>query len=374
MMKSLLSLLIFLSAQQIQSQDTPLDMGEQYLERYRQAMIGNPIPGNQQAVNYLIIARSVLEPAAGDEEFMGLSRSHSLLARTYSYMLNHPRGNERIDTLRYSLTGPLYLSLIKAETVEQPIVYGPTSLSMAWEGLVAQCYVLGIDAYEKSRYREGIAQMVQGALAVNYLKRTGRGKRHERMDKAYEDLLGLAMSNLIDNKHLQHLGSLVPRAGEWYPQNMVIWVAITNYYILKDEHEKALEAIRYTLPLIEAHPDLKRQLYYNAGNMLHNKPEEAISWYRKALEIDPDYYGAQYNLGVSLITVGRAKGAEAESLRRKDRSAYQKLFDEATALYGEGAAHLEEAYRISPSDTLRQTIRSLYTQLGNKAKAEEYSD
>jgi len=52
--------------------------------------------------------------------------------------------------------------------------------------------------------------------------------------------------------------------------------------------------------------------YYNMGATLinRNQPNEAITFFKKAIELDPKYANAHFQLGLSLIGIG--KMAEAQ--------------------------------------------------------------
>jgi tetratricopeptide (TPR) repeat protein len=52
-------------------------------------------------------------------------------------------------------------------------------------------------------------------------------------------------------------------------------------------------------------------MYYNIGNVLskEGKLDEAIRYYRRALELDPDFAKAHYNLGNVLLDQGEFERA-----------------------------------------------------------------
>lgn len=119
----------------------------------------------------------------------------------------------------------------------------------------------------------------------------------------------------------------------------------------------------------------------NLGSILADQPlprvGEAESFFRHALDIDPTYAPAMYNLASSAIAAGRT--AEAESLLRRDVSSTP---DDEPALVKLGAVvmlrgavadalpYLEHAVRIAPFDpTALTTLGLAYAAIGRVGEA-----
>ncbi len=109
------------------------------------------------------------------------------------------------------------------------------------------------------------------------------------------------------------------------------------------------------------------------------KLQQAIARFKKAVEIDPDFYQARNNLGSSYLALGRLEEAEAEFLRvtqaqRADAAAYLNLGNVYLMMN-----RAEDSYRFLQEGLKRQPdsakgqflLGTLYSRVGRFADAEK---
>lgn len=126
--------------------------------------------------------------------------------------------------------------------------------------------------------------------------------------------------------------------------------------------------------LISADPN-NPDLYLNLGNSaseMGNK-EEAIGYYKKALEINPDYYNANINLAITLLEDEGKIIEEMNSLGMSaaDNKRYDELREVRHGLYRQALPYFEKAQQLRPNDKeLVESLLNLYSQLGEDAKYE----
>ncbi len=92
--------------------------------------------------------------------------------------------------------------------------------------------------------------------------------------------------------------------------------------------------------------------------------ENAVKYFKKALEIDPKYENAIYNIAACYINWGiqvREKEEEANSSEKT----YKKYFEDARL-------YLEQLVELSPNDFKTwERLGQVYAVLGMKEKAEQ---
>lgn len=110
--------------------------------------------------------------------------------------------------------------------------------------------------------------------------------------------------------------------------------------------------------------------YENSG-----KGDLAEKSYQKALEINPDYAEAVYNLGAFYVNKGIKIKTEAENLPLEATDEYAKLLEKANDLFARSIPYLEQIVTAQPKnlDALN-TLRGIYVQLKQMDKANKIKE
>ncbi|MDA3952570.1 MAG: tetratricopeptide repeat protein [Bacteroidales bacterium] len=158
---------------------------------------------------------------------------------------------------------------------------------------------------------------------------------------------------------------------EKYPGNFDVIGGIINYYLLEDENTEG--AFEYINLAKEKDPDNPQ--YFSAEAHLYNKIGEldkAKEKYKQAIEIDPELFDAQYNLGVIYFNEAVELSDEANAI--SDNTEYQVAKEKADAKFLEALPYIEYAYKLTPEDIgIMSTLKTLYYRLGMTEKYEEIS-
>lgn len=148
---------------------------------------------------------------------------------------------------------------------------------------------------------------------------------------------------------------------EKYPSDQSILGAIINYYLL--EAENAAEAFKYLEFARESDPTNPQ--FYSAEAHLYDKTgdsETAILKYKKAIELDANFFEAYYNLGVIFFN----KGVELTDVANKikDNKKYEEAKKVADDKFMEALPFIEKSHELRPEDTsILSTLKTLYYRL-----------
>ena len=242
-------------------------------------------------------------------------------------------------------------------------------------------YDLAIEAYQRAIILEPDSGETYRNLAFAYLT-TGKAEESieplktlidlEQAEEGYQYLgevyytLGANKMSDYQNtkdvadsvKAMEYLESSITSLNEGlkkYPENSAMQVALTSSYITADKIDVAIISAE---KLVEKDP-INKVYRYNYGVLLLNVEEyaKAETQLLKAIEIDPDYENAIYNIGVTYVKWGTAinKEAEKQGLISED---YKKKYEMAVP-------HLEKVVEKDPTNVaIWELLGKVYSVLG----------
>ena len=142
-----------------------------------------------------------------------------------------------------------------------------------------------------------------------------------------------------------------------FPKEPYYSVNLINTYIVQNKYD---EARTFLAQAIELNPE-NPQLYDVMGKLYEeSNEEEAIKWFSKALEVDPNYVE-------SLCNIGRIYYNEAVEVSDKEDGGRAAAQEKRTALLHKALPYLEKAYSINP-DASYYLLGNIYYALGDNAK------
>lgn len=145
-----------------------------------------------------------------------------------------------------------------------------------------------------------------------------------------------------------------------FPKEPYYSVNLINTYIVQNKYD---EARTFLAQAIELNPE-NPQLYDVMGKLYEeSNEEEAIKWFSKALEVDPNYVE-------SLCNIGRIYYNEAVEVSDKEEGGIAAAQKKRTALLNKALPYLQKAYSINP-DASYYLLGNIYYALGDNAKYEE---
>jgi tetratricopeptide (TPR) repeat protein len=158
---------------------------------------------------------------------------------------------------------------------------------------------------------------------------------------------------------------VIKNAREKHPMNKDILIEMVNINLERGDNEAAQASLE---DAIATDPDNK-QLHYVVGTVYDNlkQYENAEKAYNKALEIDPKYFDAMYNLGALYFNKGVEIVQAANDVM--DDEKYKQMQDEAKAEFEKAVPILEKCHEMQPDDrNTMMALMQLYPRIGETEK------
>jgi len=174
-----------------------------------------------------------------------------------------------------------------------------------------------------------------------------------------------------EKEDLEKVLSIVDQALQKFPENKELaQEKITTLIVLEraDEAQAELEAAISNEPT--------NALYYYFLGYLYDIKEEtdnSIAQYKKAIELNPEYYEANYNLAVVYYNQAREEISELNNLSLDEyRKKEAEYVEHASEHFNEALPYFEKAAEIKPDEDIQllETLEGVYLQLKMMDKAE----
>lgn len=211
------------------------------------------------------------------------------------------------------------------------------------------------------------AEMWDDALA-SYYKLMDLG--YDKIDVYNSAIYVERAINKDDAKALE----VVQRARKLFPDDSNLMKDEINLLIAADRADEARQKLEAA---IAAEPD-NANLYYNLAflNDEVGEKEKAIEQYKKAVEIDPQYFEANFNIAVIHYNTAAEMIKEANDMDLKTYQKQGKAIEEKAAVeFKKALPYLEKSHELKPDDeTVLQTLQTVYSQLKMNEKVVETSE
>ena len=107
-------------------------------------------------------------------------------------------------------------------------------------------------------------------------------------------------------------------------------------------------------------------IYGDNNNSVYN-PTTAISYYEQAINIAPDYYDANYNLGALYVALSNELAMQANNCL-SDANKYDGLVAQSKQKLRKGLPYLEKAYELRRDADVLTVLKAVYKRLGVSGK------
>jgi tetratricopeptide (TPR) repeat protein len=145
-----------------------------------------------------------------------------------------------------------------------------------------------------------------------------------------------------------------------YPENQSIMIELINYYMTTN---KAGEALKM-LSLAKA-GDPKNVSYVFAESSLYDKMgkfDDAERSYKTCIEMDPNFFDANFNLAV--LYFNKAVKIFEDASKVSDNAAYEKAKVEGDSMLLKAVPYMEKSHEIDPKDRASlETLKTIFYRL-----------
>ncbi|WP_294139583.1 tetratricopeptide repeat protein [uncultured Sanguibacteroides sp.] len=168
--------------------------------------------------------------------------------------------------------------------------------------------------------------------------------------------------SVLGKKYQEEAVQYLLKGHELFPNESYLLIQLINYYLQGDTPEKAE---KFLDAAIEQTPD-NSELYRAKGDMYETlkQTDKAEAMYLKTLELNPNDFRAQYNLGNIQLQKVIVKHKEIDELNDAEyEAAYSQLLNE----YESVIPYFERALELEPGEkNTLITLKELYYRLRDK--------
>lgn len=159
-----------------------------------------------------------------------------------------------------------------------------------------------------------------------------------------------------------------------FPENLNILLNETNVYLAEGQTEKALENLQLAAKIDESNPTVFFAIgaKYNeiADDTTRSAAQReeyfkyAADAYKKSVELKPDYFDPNYNMGALYVNKAAALIEIANNLPISEQKEFDRLTAEATDYLRNSLPYLEKAQQLQPEDrSTLVSLKEIYTRL-----------
>lgn len=198
-------------------------------------------------------------------------------------------------------------------------------------------------------------------------------KPMEKMSESKRELvlLSLAQIYMAKEKNEEAL-EVINQVRKDNPKDMTLIQVEADMVYKQGNIERYNELMQEMTALDPSNPDLYNNL--GVANAKLGLNDEAIKYYNKAIELNPENPGALINIAVLILSGEKEYNEKMNALgtSKADYARYDELKEEKIGLYRSAVPYLESAlkYRKDDVDIIR-TLKGIYSQLGEDAKVKE---
>jgi tetratricopeptide (TPR) repeat protein len=344
------------------------------------------------AIQNLLDAKKFLDEAILNEKTSGKSKTWARRAEVYVAIALEETPD--LKSMQNEAIKEAYESVKKAMTVE-PKVFEEKKLPVYLAQIANLVFNRGFEAFERKDYIKALEDfgmsteikmklgVVDTVGMVNMFLAAYNGKQSEaalslgeglvKMGAAdpfvYRTMSAIYLENGDTTKGIQ----VIKDARKAFPSKPEFITEELNFYLMTGDNEKASATLQEAIDAFKDDKNLLKVLHFNAGVIYGQMKDEkkAFESYKKALELDENYYEALNNIGSYILDEANKFLLEARNLPLNQTKKYDELMKKGKDKFAEAAIYLERAYKVKPSESLKKVLIELYGKSGQDAKIKD---
>lgn len=155
---------------------------------------------------------------------------------------------------------------------------------------------------------------------------------------------------------------------EKFPGDQSMIIEKVNLYLKQGKGEEALADLNQLHDMDPNNASILFILGTIFGDDSHDifDADKAIQYYNEALQVNSEFYDADYNLAALYVNLSNKKNSEANEITgfsKAEQERYEALVKEGDEYLRAGLPHAERAFEAQPSPELGQVLKSIYVRL-----------
>lgn len=248
---------------------------------------------------------------------------------------------------------------VNAKEYEKALKHYYELKALNYSGEVTMYYAISKDTKKEEYFGTNPAQRDLMVKAGQYEK-----PRQEKVPSKKGEIYKNVALILVEQGKIEEAKTAIVEARKANPEDITLLITEADFYLKEKDFTSYTRLVNEAL---EKDPNNK-QLVFNLGVISadSNKLDEAEKYYKRAIEIDPNYFEAYLNLSELKL---RSEKALVEQMNKLGTSAADnKKFDELRAKqianFKDVLPYLEKAYELQPNDeAAKKTLIGVYQAL-----------
>ena len=349
----------------------------------------------QSAINYLRYddldkAKAAIDGASTNEGSMGMSKTWYYKGCIYQAI--YESKNEKFAALKPGSIDEARKAFEKANELDAKDKEYTEDIQKRMGSLTVGIMNEGVELFKAKKYSESLTAFETGislkkkfynetdtlamsnaALAAD---RSGNAplaisyyKQLSEMSYGGSKTYMILSSLYFDAKDTNNTLKTLNEGRTKFPEDKDLITKQLNLYLLTGRTNEAFAQIDEAIKKDPANATL----YFNKAVLADQlkKTADAEAAYKKALEIKPDYFDANYNLGAMYYNQAAEMANKANDIPASKAAAYDAAKKQFDAKFKESQPYLEKAHDLNPTDMATlQSLKTLYVRIGDTKKAE----
>lgn len=169
---------------------------------------------------------------------------------------------------------------------------------------------------------------------------------------------------------------------ERFPNDLNLLLMETNLYLGEAMTEKALNNLQLAAEIDTTNPTIFFAIGAKYNELVDDTTKtaetredafhNAVVAYERSIELKPDYFDPNYNLGALFVNKASTEIAVANELPIEEQEKYDALMESANGYLEKCLPYLETAHELQPDDiSTMVSLKEIYTRLGMMEEMKE---
>ncbi len=270
---------------------------------------------------------------------------------------------------------------------------GQTALTELDTVTAHQEFGKAVDAFENA-YKIYKDAGSEDSLTIYYIAVAAElGEDYDKARQALETLVAmsypepgiyssLASIYYIQDKEAGKAATTYADGRTKYPDNLSLLLNETNFMLAEKQTDKALDNLELAAKLDTTNATIFFAIGANYNQIVDDSTssfemktiafKKSVEAYNKAIQIRPDYFDPNYNMGALYVNSAAILIDEANQLPFEEQEKYDEMKGKADEFLTDCLPYLEKAHQILPDDmSTLYSLKEIYARLGDTEKLAE---